>query len=99
MLTVLLIFAVPVLFIVVTWSLVTMYRICFPEEAAPIEYDPVFVRRRAAAMGTSVPVGAREIREDQRVHQRQHTTEYLYETGLSDGFPEAWRDDLWLRRN
>ncbi len=93
--------AIPVLFFMLTWVIVTAYRICFPEEALPIERDPLRVRHRATAAGISIPVGAREIREDQKRYQRQLATRaYHYEEGdLRIGLPEAWMDDLWLRRN
>lgn len=92
--------AVPIFFFLLTWALVTAYRLLFPEAPRPVEEDPVRVRQRATARGEHVPVGAREIREDQRHFRSAHPqTDYAYFYGTSDGFPENWSKDLWRRRN
>jgi hypothetical protein len=95
------IFAVPTLFCMLTWVVVTVYRLYSPERPLPFELDPVFIRERAAAAGESLPVGAREIREDQRRYLgRQARTPYHYYAAFgSEGLPPAWKEDLWLRRN
>jgi hypothetical protein len=93
----LLIVAVPMLFFMATWAIVTAYRILRPEEPLPLERRPVEMRRRATARGVPVPVGARDIREDQRY--RRTTVVYQFYEGDSDGVPLQWREDLWLRRN
>ncbi len=93
----LLIVAVPMLFFMATWAIVTAYRILRPEEPRPFEEHPVEMRRRATARGIPAPVGAREIREDQR-HRRAAGVYQFYE-GDSEGLPLQWREDLWLRRN
>lgn len=95
-----LIVAVPVFFFMLTWAIVTACRLLFPEQPLPPERDPVVIRKHAASEGVSVPVGVREIREDQR-HQRQTVppTPYIYAYGSSDGFPDSWQEDLWRRRN
>ncbi|MEM1127119.1 MAG: hypothetical protein AAGI71_10740 [Bacteroidota bacterium] len=90
----------PILFFMVTWAVVTVYRLYFPEEPLPYDQDPTMLRRRATLQGHSVPVGVREIREDQRL--RQHTVvpaSYHYACDGSCGLPEAWVNDLWERRN
>ncbi|NBC17894.1 MAG: hypothetical protein GVY18_11335 [Bacteroidetes bacterium] len=93
--------AMPVLFFALVWVAVTAYRLLYPEKPLPFERDPILVRRQAAATGKDVPVGVREIREDQQHLQtmRSRTTPYHYLDGVSDGFPETWADDLWQRRN
>lgn len=93
--------AMPVLFFALVWVAVTAYRLLYPEKPLPFERDPIIVRRQAAASGEEVPVGVREIREDQQHLQSIHsrTTPYSYLYGVSDGFPEYWADDLWQRRN
>lgn len=91
----------PLLFFLVTWVAATAYRIYFPERPLPFENDPVLVRRRAAATGAEVPVGFREIREDQLRLQRERMTapSYFYAGSASEGLPSDWMDDLWRRRN
>lgn len=91
----------PILFFMITWVIATVYRLYFPERSLPFERDPVVIRERATAKGESVPVGVREIRADQRRARRQGTRQstYTYAWGGSDGFPEAWHENLWQRRN
>jgi hypothetical protein len=90
----------PILFFLFVWVVATAYRLYFPEQPLPYEKDPVVIREKATAQGESVPVGVREIRADQRRNQRHKTPEsYHYAWGGSDGFPEAWQEDLWRRRN
>ena len=92
--------ALPVFFFMLTWVIVTAYRLVFPDEPVPSEHDPVMDRQQAASRGEYVPVGAREIREDRRHYLRAHPpTPYLYVYGESEGLPEFWREDLWRRRN
>ncbi len=92
--------AVPVLFFMLTWAVVTVYRLVFPDEPIPSEHDPVVVRQNATSRGEYVSVGAREIREDRRYYLRAHPpASYLYVHGESEGVPEIWTEDLWRRRN
>ena len=92
--------AVPVFFFILTWVVVTAYRLVFPDEPLPSQHDPVLDRREATSRGEFVPVGAREIREDRRYYSRAHpSVSYLYSYGESEGLPEFWREDLWRRRN
>jgi len=92
--------AVPILFMMLTWVLVTAYRILKPEDPLPYEYDAAFLRQQATQAGHSMPVGVREIREDQR-HARRMSFQQAYEYhGMPTAvLPESWRDDLWLRRH
>lgn len=95
-----LVIAIPVVFFMLTWAVVTAGRLLFPEQPQPLARDPVRIRQRATAGGVSVPVGVREIREDQRLsRQGPATAPYLYAYGASEGLPERWREDLWQRRN
>ena len=95
------IIAAPFLFFMVVWAIVTAYRIYIPEQVMPLERDPFILRQRAATEGVPVPVGAREIREDQQLRQRNaFVAPYHYAWGCSErGVPEAWVEDVWLRRN
>lgn len=92
--------AVPILFFMVTWVVVTAGKILFPPNEAELERDPGRVRHIATKQGYSIPVGVREIREDQRyfTEQIEHTT-YHYEYGDSEGFPMVWYEELVNRRN
>ena len=92
--------AIPIFFLLMVWVTVTAYRILVPEKTREADADPVAVRQKAAAEGRSVPVGAREIREDQRAARTPYArAPYHYALGDSDGLPEAWREDLWRRCN
>lgn len=90
----------PLLFFLVTWVAATAYRLYFPERPLPFRKDPVVLRRRAAATGSQVPVGFREIRQDQlRLQRERMKAPYFYAGSASEGLPSDWMDDLWRRRN
>jgi len=95
MVTIFAVVAVPIFFFMLTWVIVTVYRICFPEEPLSFEQDPLLVRHQAHA-GAGVLVGARDIHQDQ---QRRPYKAAAYTYGNSDGLPEVWVADLWQRRN
>ena len=92
--------AVPILFFMLTWVAVTACRILFPPEESEVDQDPGRIRHIATKKGYSIPVGVREIREDQRYFTEQinHTT-YHYEYGDSEGLPMGWYEELVNRRN
>ncbi len=97
---VILLVAVPVFLFLLTWAVVTACRLLAPERPQPFERDPVAVRQQAAARGEHVPVGVREIREDQRLVYGEHArARYHYAGGASAGLPPIWMEDLWRRRN
>lgn len=93
--------AILIFFCMFTWVAVTIYRICFPEKPLPIERDPVMQRHHARLSGTMIPVGARDISEEQRAYvmeqMRAHGTVYL--PAYPEGLPQAWEEDLQMRRN
>lgn len=92
--------AVPILFFMLTWVVVTACRIFFPEKPQVIERNASVLRRQSADEGVSVPVGVREIREDQRHQFIQHSEiSYYYSHGDSEGLPLSWFEDLHDRRN
>lgn len=92
--------AAPLFFFVMTWTAVTVYRIWFPEEPLPPERDPLIMREVARRAGESMPVGAREIREDQRRHRRVGAgTAYQWVGAPRAQVPEAWAEDVYQRRN
>jgi len=91
----------PILFFLLIWVVATVYRLYHPERPLPFEESPVFMREQMTAEGENIPVGVREIREDQRRHRRQRdvTPSYHYHEWGPSGIPEAWHEDLWRRRN
>ncbi len=90
----------PILVFLLIWVGATVYRLYNPQRPLPFEDDPVVQRRQGAGDGECVPVGVREIRADQRRERRQEdVTVYNYAWGGSEGLPDAWREDLWRRRN
>lgn len=94
--------AAPLLFFMLVWVAVTAYRIYFPEKSIPFNRDPVVQRWWVGAAERGIPVGVREIREDQRERHRATTPmpSYHYANGYSlEGLPEDWIEDLHLRRN
>ncbi|ARA93518.1 hypothetical protein AWN76_010355 [Rhodothermaceae bacterium RA] len=94
--------AAPMVFFMLIWVVVTAYRIYFPEKPLPFEQDPVVRRWRMTSVGHSIPVGVREIRQDQRerLQTTSPTASYHYADGYaSEGLPEYWMEDLYLRRN
>lgn len=92
--------AAPLLFFAMTWTAVTVYRIWFPEVPLPPERDPVVLREVTRQAGESVPVGAREIREDQRRYRRYaDRAAYTWAGRPQARVPEVWVEDVWQRRN
>lgn len=90
----------PSLVFLLIWAGATVYRLYFPEHPLPFKQASVAKRAEATSNGECVPVGVREIREDQRRERRQEdVTIYNYAWGASGGVPQAWREELWQRRN
>jgi hypothetical protein len=91
----------PIVFFLLTWVVATVYRLYFPERPLPFERSPIVLRERATAQGENVPVGVREIREDQRRNRRQKEAQapYQYHAWGETGIPDEWHEDLWRRRN
>lgn len=89
----------PVFFVALVWAVVTACRILFPEEETAHVPDEAVVRAVERQHGHPVRVGAREIRADIRLWQREHTAPYSYEGHVSHGLPEAWWDDVAHRMN
>lgn len=95
-----LIVAFPVLFCMLTWVAATTYRLYFPENPLPLEKELTFVsRHEATSVRTPIPIGVREIKEDQRRRRRASCISYQFANGMSSGVPSDWLDDVWQRRN
>lgn len=86
-------------FLLLVWAGTMVYRLYNPDHPHPFEEHPVIQREEAAARGERVSVGVREIRADRRRERRLQGKQRRYVWGRSDGIPEAWREDLWTRRN
>lgn len=94
--------AAPMLFFLLVWVAVTAYRLYFPEKALPFDQDVMVRRWRMTAVGQNLPVGVREIRQEQRerLQATSPTSSYHYADGYSlEGLPEYWMEDLYVRRN
>lgn len=86
-------------FALLVWAGTMVYRLYHPERARPFDEHPVVQREKAAARGERVSVGVREIRADRRRERRKEEPRRHYAWGRSEDIPEAWRQDLWRRRN
>ncbi|MBO6574931.1 MAG: hypothetical protein JJ896_05940 [Rhodothermales bacterium] len=91
---------VPIVFTMAVWVVVSFYRIMRPEEPQiPVDpgmFDLLLEPRREPAL-----IGAKAIRESGRRQNRERSlsSPYDYLDGHSDGFPEAWWEDVLARRN
>jgi hypothetical protein len=89
----------PLVFMVVVWVLVSLFRVSdpvsssrFEPEVFPFPEDPV---------REPMLVGAKTIRESGRQRNRINSlaSPYDYMYGHSDGLPESWWEDVLRRRN
>lgn len=85
--------------VLLVWAGTMVYRLYNPEYSRPFEQHPVVQREKATARGRRISVGVREIRADRRRKRQMQSEQREYVWGRSDGIPEAWREDLWTRRN
>ncbi len=88
----------PPLFIMIAWAAVMAIRICFPEKRVPPLQHRLWVRQQHASAHEITPVGAHEIRENQRRLLRkmaQQAVSYSNPKRVVD----VWAEDLWNRRN
>lgn len=99
--TAFLVAVVPALVLAVIWTVVTIWRLLWPERPLPFVPDRAAERRAATARGEAVPVGFREIHDDARAQARSLALPYRYPVadGLPHHLPEPWLDDLNRRRN
>jgi hypothetical protein len=84
-----------VIFFMLTWVVVSAWRICRPEESTPF----VTTGERASRMSGVLLVGVREIAQTVPPVRRPATGAYAYSWGHSSGLPEIWIQDLVARRN
>ena len=92
--------ALPLVLLMVVWTLVTMWRIVFPSDHLP--FDPGVERERARRRGEAVPVTLADILEAQRlrpVWPAVPTRATAQTTGEGEDPIAPVRDDLWRRRN
>lgn len=93
--------AIPIVFCMLTWVAATVYRLYFPEKPLPLDTQfSLISRAEHATSDLAVPVGVREIKEDQQRWQRSESiSPYYFSCGISNGMPSCWLDDVWRRRN
>ncbi len=89
------------LFVMLTWVVVTVGRICFSDGGLSVRKEPqALIRQYVKASGGGLPVGAREIRDEQRQHFGEGSAAlYEYAPGESSGLPVRWIRDMHLRCN
>ena len=91
--------AVPLVILMVIWTVVTMWRVVFPDDDLP--FDKGVARELARRRGEAVPVGLADILEAQRLRpvwpvMPSHT--HARASGDEDPFAPV-QEDLWRRRN
>ena len=91
--------ALPFFALMIAWTAVTAFRLMRPEEPLSLDEEPSVRRELARRRGRSMPVGALEIREDQRRRVRTHRVDYEYEGPASARFPVDWMQDVQQRCN
>jgi len=91
--------AVPLVFLMVIWTLVTMWRVVFPDDELP--FDPSQKRERARRQGRSVPVGLADIMEDGRLRPTPPVlpTRARVAAETTTGTRSPLQEELWRRRN
>lgn len=88
------------IFFLVVWVIGVVIRLSVPERALPLTTLPVARRRLLTGQGRYVPVGLREIREDQRMRTMDEATvDYDYAGMPRRAVPVRWEQDLFERRN
>ena len=90
--------AVPVLILMLVWSVVTSMRILFPEQPLPPAPDLAGERlRRSLQSGETVPVRVRDIVAAQRAQAAESAA--APDAPDVPSAPHPFVADLWLRRN
>ena len=91
--------AVPLVILMVIWTLVTMWRVVFPDDELP--FDRGAGRERARRRGEAVPVRLADIMEEQRVRPVWPVMprRARVEAEVADGTEGPLQQDLWRRRN
>lgn len=83
-----LIVAVPILFCMITWVVATAYRLYFPAKPLPLERELAFIARSESSTSElAVPIGVREIKEDERRRRLSQSASYQFTNGMSNGVP------------
>lgn len=92
---------IPIAFFMIVWTIGVAYRLLAVEEPNPTPNDVAVLRKRMAEEGMGVPVGIREIREDQRCLDAfgDSSEEYVYEGLPRYSLPHCWIENLEQRRN
>jgi len=83
----------PVLFFAMTWVVITVLRVYFPEKVLPFDGNP------GATACSERRVGVHQIYLNSRRLLKVTHRESEFTEGDSGGVPVAWYDDLQQRRN
>jgi hypothetical protein len=91
--------AVPLVLLMVIWTVVTMWRVVFPDDELP--FDKGVTRELARRRGEAVPVSLADILEAQRLRPvRPVMPQHSHAQTSDDPDPLGpLHDDLWRRRN
>ncbi|HET6568683.1 MAG TPA: hypothetical protein VFG50_12015 [Rhodothermales bacterium] len=87
----------PPLLVIIAWAAITAIRICIPERRTPPVQHRIWIRQQLEDSRESIPVGAHEIRENQRRLLRKMQQAYAH-SGAKRVI-DIWADELWTRRN
>ena len=87
--------------LVLMWTIVYAIQYVRPDGPLPLHKDPELVRRIQLKAGMKSKVRFSDIRnlERSRVLFGQDDDDYQFIEGSSTGWPEAWVEDLYRRRN
>ncbi|MEM1054096.1 MAG: hypothetical protein AAGI52_01115 [Bacteroidota bacterium] len=90
--------AAPVILMMTIWTLVTMWRVIFPDDELP--FDRSTDVAAAQERGESVPVGFVDIMEQQRRRPVGPVMPHRQRVAQKEGTSESpLAEDLWRRRN
>lgn len=89
----------PIIFFLVVWSAGMAIRLTAVERNPVDEVDAFILRHELTLKGEAIPVGARDIRQDQLLHSRLRNVEYEYEGDPRYSLPHRWVEDLHRRVN
>lgn len=88
-------------FFFLVWLIVVALQFIRPDRAIKPSLDSELIRRIQMKAGKITSVQFEDIRdlERERVFAHHEADDYLFSEGLSEGWPESWKDDIYLRRN
>ena len=99
MLVFLVLVVVPVMFCMVSWVLFTASRLFTIEDSQGLEHSAYALRKRSRMKGATVSVSSRSAADDRYIMLLPSVNAYKFRDQESNGIPNLWHDDIWLRRN